>query len=172
MARLKPVPPRTDALRAAVEQLELTKKAAEKSERRYRKLLEVSPDAILLGRNGTILMANEAAVKLFRVGSAKELIGRSLEDFVLPDARADVEHMGRNLFSTEMQLPQHEMRLVCGQVAVDVEIAAASYLDDEGATVQSVIRDITERKCADEALRSVKRSFDSWPKTSMKFSLC
>ena len=150
---------RTDALRAAVEQRELAKRTAQKSERRYRKLLEVSPDAILLGRNGVILMANEAAVKLFRVGSAKELIGCRLEDFVSPDARADVQQVGRNPFSTEMQLPQRETRLVCGKAAVDVEIAAASYLDDEGTTFQSVIRDITGRKEAEKALRDSEEKF-------------
>ena len=61
--------------------------------------------------------------------------------------------MSRSLFSAERQLPQQELRLLCGRAVVDVEIAAASYLDDEGATVQFVIRDITERRRADQVLR-------------------
>ena len=144
---------RTEALRSAVEELGYTKKAAEESEMRYRKLLEVSPDAILLGRNGKILMANEAAVKLFRASGANDLTGRGLEDFAAPDSQAEAEAVSRSLFSGEEQLPHRELRLQCGREVVDVEIAAASYLDDEGATVQFVIRDITERRRAEQVLR-------------------
>ncbi len=144
---------RTDALRSAVEELGYTKKVAEESEMRYRKLLEVSPDAILLGRNGKIVMANKAAVRLFRAGSANDLTGRRLEDFAAPDSRAGAEAVSRSLFSAERQLPHRELRLLCERAVVDVEIAAASYLDDEGATVQFVIRDITERRRADQVLR-------------------
>ena len=98
-------------------------------------------------------MANEAAVKLFRVRGANDLTGHRLEDFAAPDSRAEAEAMSRSLFSAERQLPHHELRLLCGRTVVDVEIAAASYLDDEGATVQFVIRDITERRRADQVLR-------------------
>jgi len=67
---------RTEALHAAAVKLELAKKVAEKRETRNRKLLEVSPDAILVGRDRVISMANEAARKLFRVSSTEALAGR------------------------------------------------------------------------------------------------
>ena len=143
---------RTEALNAAMEKLELTKRAAEKAEKHYRKLLEVSADAILLGRNDVITMANEAARKLFRVSGIEELVGRKFIDFVAPASRAFTEEIAVRLISTELQLAQLELQLMCGGGLVDVEIAAASYLDDEGANVQSVIRDVTERKRAEETL--------------------
>ncbi len=123
---------RTGALHRAAEELVLARKTAEKNATRYRKLLEISPDAILLGRNGVILMANEAAVLLFRVGCAAELVGRSFIDLVAPESGD---------------------RVICGGGVVDVEIAKASYLDENGANAQWVIRDVTERKRAEETLR-------------------
>jgi PAS domain S-box-containing protein len=136
---------RTVALNAA-------KKEAEKAERHYRKLLEVSPDAILLGRNDVITMANEAARKLFRVSSAEELVGRKFIDFVMPQFHTAVEE-GLRTFSNEQELPLQEMQLLCGGAVVEVEASAASYLDDEGVNVQSVIRDISKRKRHEEASR-------------------
>ncbi len=150
---------RTAALRAAAEKLERARSIAEKNEIRYRKLLEISPDAILLGRDHAILAANDAAVKLFHVNSAEELAGRRFEEFVPPEAHAGVEEVGRRLFSTQMQLPLHELQIMGGETVIDVEISGASYLDDEGANVQAVIRDITARKQAEQALHSSEEKF-------------
>jgi PAS domain S-box-containing protein len=127
---------------------------AAREKKRYLKLLEMSPDAILLGRDAGIVMANEAAVKLFGVNGAHDLIGRKLTDFVTPESRAVMEELRRHLYLTQMSVPHREIQVLRGETVVDVEIASASCIDDEGATVQSVMRDITERKLAERALRS------------------
>jgi PAS domain S-box-containing protein len=144
---------RTEEFHAAMKNLELVKKTAQKAETHYRKLLEVSADAILLGRNDVITMANEAARRLFHAGSAEELVGRKFTDLVAPGSIAAAEAISLSLISTELQVPQQEIQVCCGDTLVDVEITAASYLDEEGANVQSVIRDITQRKQAEQALR-------------------
>ena len=66
---------RTEALHAAIENLNSAKRAAEHSERRFRKLLEISPDAILISHNRVISVANPAALKLFGVRNAEEMAG-------------------------------------------------------------------------------------------------
>jgi PAS domain S-box-containing protein len=144
---------RTEALHAAVEKLEVTQRAAEQSETRFRKLLEVSPDAILVSHNSVITMANPAALKLFRASSTEDLARRTFLEFLRPEHRAGAEETLSRLYSSETQLQQRELQLVFGQTVVDVEISAASYLDDQGSNVQSIIRDITERKRAQEALQ-------------------
>jgi PAS domain S-box-containing protein len=144
---------RTDALHAAVENLESAKKAAEKSETRFRKLLEVSPDAILVSHNRVIVMANPAALQLFGARITDDMAGRVFTEFVRPQFHAAAEAASARLYSTETQLQQQELELVFGERVVEVEISAASYLDDEGPNVLSIIRDITERKQAEEALR-------------------
>ena len=137
----------------AVNDLKAAKEAAECSEGRFRKLMEMSPDAILLARDGRFVTANEAAVRLFRVGSAQDLIGRTLTDFVAPEFRSAILQERDQLFSREMQLPPREMQLMCGGEVVDVEIAGSSCLDGGCAIVQATIRDISARKVAEESLR-------------------
>ena len=56
----------------------------------YRKLVEQSPDAVLVHRQGKILFANKACVSLFGASSAGELLGRQMFDFVHPDDREAV----------------------------------------------------------------------------------
>jgi PAS domain S-box-containing protein len=144
---------RTEALHSAVENLERAKSAAEKSETRFRRLLEVSPDAILVGRNFVIALANPAALKLFGVNNAEDLVGRRFPELVPPEGRAAAEAASLRLDSSEVQIPPLETQILRGETVVDVEIAAASYLDDQGPNVYSIIRDITERKRAGDALQ-------------------
>ncbi len=54
------------------------------SEERYRSLVELAPDAIVVHRDGLILFANSAGVKLFAAADSAELIGRPLDEFFLP----------------------------------------------------------------------------------------
>jgi PAS domain S-box-containing protein len=129
-------------------------RAAEDKETRLRKLLELSPEAILLGHENGIFMANQAAVKLFGVSSAKELIGRRLFDLVTGESRDLVKALHRDLHTGEMSVPHREIQIPRGESAVDVEIAAVSCRDHAGTTTQAILRDITERKSAEEALRS------------------
>lgn len=133
--------------------------AAEKNAARYRKLLEMSPDAVVLGQNDAIVMVNQAAVKLFGVRNADELIGRKFTDLVTEESRATVARLRHDLYSGETVVPRHEVQIARGELIVDVEAAAASSVDDYGVTVLCVIRDITERKRGEQALRDSEEKF-------------
>ena len=57
------------------------------SEERYRRLVELSSDAVIVHSNGRFLYVNPAGVKLLGATSSDELVGRRVRDFGHPDYR-------------------------------------------------------------------------------------
>jgi PAS domain S-box-containing protein len=125
--------------------------ALRESEERYRFLFKLSPDAVFVHRDDVILMANEAAVRLFRAGSERALVGRDWHELVAPQDWPRVEARLAMLTSAEVAyLPPAEMhwRTLDG-VEITAEASAARILFDNVPAVMSVARDITERRQAE-----------------------
>src|SRR5829696_4845506 len=59
--------------------------ALKESEERYRSLVELSPDAIVVHHQGKFTYVNPAAVQLWGASSPNDLIGRSILEVVHPD---------------------------------------------------------------------------------------
>ncbi|MDC3962417.1 MASE1 domain-containing protein [Polyangium jinanense] len=136
--------------------------ALTESEERYRILVEVSPDAILLERfdaDGVlrIAYANAAAARLFGVTSAAELIGRSVFDFVLAEREA-IAHRG-----VMAALEHGSLGPVDGWVAradgtaVEVEVMLARVPRGGKRAVLAIYRDITRRKQIEEERAALYR---------------
>ncbi|SFW49219.1 sensor domain-containing protein [Amycolatopsis australiensis] len=115
-------------------------------------LVELSPDAICVHEDGVLTYANRAALETFAARSADEVVGRRFTDFVAEDSRAAV--VGRLTRLTEP-----------GQASEPVE-ALMSRLDGSKFAVETVsvrlgrpqayqvvMRDITAKKAAADALR-------------------
>ena len=65
----------------------LADEALRESEQRYRQLVEVSPEAIVVQSEGKFVYVNPAAVRLWGASSADDLLGKSVLDVVHPDYR-------------------------------------------------------------------------------------
>ncbi|MEI7672809.1 MAG: response regulator, partial [Deltaproteobacteria bacterium] len=61
------------------------------SEERYRTVLEQSPQSVVIHRDGAIVYANPAAIKMFGATSLQDLAGKPLLDRVHPDDHQDVQ---------------------------------------------------------------------------------
>jgi PAS domain S-box-containing protein len=125
----------------------------QESEDRYRKLVEISPDAVFLHREGEIIYANPAAFKLVGTSHSDEIIGKRILDFIHPDFREAVRNnIEKDLRGTITPPIELHMLRVDGS-SVIVEGRGVGTIIDGKPAVQVAIRDITERKQAEEALR-------------------
>jgi len=59
-------------------------KLLQESEDRYRSLVEISADAVLVHCEGAFVLVNDAAVQMLGAGTPDHLIGRAIADFVPP----------------------------------------------------------------------------------------
>ena len=122
------------------------------SEERYRKLVELLPDAVVVHRDGRLAYVNPAAVRLMRASGPDDLVGRPVLDIVHPDFRDVVRERVRDEIDLGLDAPPIEERFIrCDGTEVDVEVAATAVTYEGRRAGIVVVRDVTERKRADEA---------------------
>lgn len=124
------------------------------SRERYRKLINLSPGAILTSRGNRITFVNAACLELLGTKDATQLLGRSPLEIFHSSCHAVVSERIAELIQKEQTSSLIEEKVVkLDGTVVDVEVAAASYRDSEGVLIQIILHDITAKKKAAEALR-------------------
>jgi diguanylate cyclase (GGDEF)-like protein/PAS domain S-box-containing protein len=127
--------------------LELRAAAAQESELRYRRMVDLSPDAILVHVAGSVVYANFAAGHLFGAEGPHRLNGVRVIDLVHPDSRQSVLDRVRELQTSTAHVPAIEERLLrFDGTPIEAEIGAAAVVYEGRPAIQVVARDISERK--------------------------
>ena len=122
------------------------------SEERYRRLVELSPDTIAIHCEGRIVYVNRTGIRLLGAVSAEELIGRPILDIVHPDYREKVlSRVRQSEQGVQTSFLEQKLVRLDGQV-VEVEVMGTPTTYQDKPAAQITIRDITERKRAQQAL--------------------
>jgi PAS domain S-box-containing protein len=130
------------------------------SEDRYRRLVELSPDAICIERDGRVVFINSAGVKLLGATYPDEIIGEPMLRFIAPEYHDDVRSRMADLGEGAESVPFRERRYVrMDGTTVDVEAAATSFKMGQVTAAQVIIHDLTERKRAESELRAAETRF-------------
>ena len=128
--------------------------ALQEGEARYRQLVELSPDALVVYRDGIVVFVNSAAVNLFGATEPEELLGRSVFDFVHPGyLELARQRMTTTLATGEVSLSIEEKLFRLDGSVIDVEVTTARLNYEGRPALQTLVRDVTERKQAEAALR-------------------
>lgn len=141
-----------------------SRKAAEnalrESEERYRGLVEMSPEAIVVHIDGRIAFVNPAALKLVGLSDARGIIGQPLMDFVHPASRAvALERVRRMLEAGTPVPPLEEVFLHADGTPIYVEVTAVPFTYQGKRAIQVAARDIGERKKAEALLRESEEKY-------------
>ncbi len=123
------------------ESLESRQAALAESEAKYRLLVDASPEAIAVHRNGHLVYVNSAGKVLIGATDTDALIGRRAIDFVHAD---DVRTLLRAHGASSARQHYRLLRLDGSERQVDAASVGISY---EGTVAfQTVFRDVTEHK--------------------------
>jgi PAS domain S-box-containing protein len=168
-----------DALRTAAGILggairhERTATALQESEERYRRLVEQSPEGILVRAGERILFANTAALRMIGWEAGEPVVGRSVLEMVHPGDRPAVRsRIGRN--SVHHLADPLEVRLIradgttlpaeaiasdvqfCGQDAVQVVLRDITIREKEAQRERALIHEQAARAAAEAAERRAR----------------
>ena len=142
-------------------------RALQESTSRKSAILESALDAIVaMDQHGKITDFNPAAARLFGY-DAKDMIGKSVADTIVPERLRDAHRRGleRFLQSGQGQVVGRRVEMParrCDGSEVDVELSiAADRLSDGSLQFIACVRDITERKCAEQSMQRLATIVDS-----------
>ncbi len=131
------------------------------SEERYRKLVELLPDAIMVHSEGRVEYVNAAGARLWGADSPRLLVGVAYRDLVHPEDWAFVQERVHRI-ELGMESPLREYRIIrVDNRVVDIE-AAGTLITYQGRPANLVMfRDITARKEAEAKLRDTMTRYRS-----------
>lgn len=133
------------------------------SEEKYHRMVDLLPDAIIIHSEGKIVFANAATYKLMGATSPKQLLGKPAMDFVHPDDRTLTIERIKNIYKTgEPSGFANEKFITFNNEVLDTEVIGipVSYLGKPA--IQTILRDITERKKAEEKITASEERYRSF----------
>jgi PAS domain S-box-containing protein len=131
------------------------------SEARFRRLAELSPDAILVLQGNRVVFTNPATLNLLGATDETQVIGHSPLELVHPDSRGLLEDRLGRLLATGAPNPPAEQRYYRfdGSV-ITVETTSNLVPWGGGTAVQVIARDVSERKQREEEVRESKEELE------------
>jgi PAS domain S-box-containing protein len=137
-----------------------TETALKESEIKYRELVDNSPEAIAIYNASGIVFINHECLHLMRASMADELIGKHVIDFVHPDYRSFVSDRMNNTLNEGKTLPLTDEKFIrLDGETIDVEVKSMPILFQNKAAVQLIVRDITDRKNAENEVKKNREDF-------------
>ncbi len=140
-----------------VQQKEAAEKRLEENEKKYRLMVDLSPDAILIHNVDGIQFANSTALKLLGAGSFEELQNIPIMSFIHPDYRDLALNRIKKIYKTGEPTDYIEEKYVdLNNKIIDVEVIGLPVTYTGKPSIQVIARDISSRKNVESELIKAK----------------
>ena len=130
------------------------------SEERYRKLVDILPDGVMVHQEGKCVFANHASARIVNTRSPDDLLGTSVLDCVHPDYRQGTLARLQDWLDARQNVPVFEEKFLRRDgVPIDVEVMATSFTYHHKPATLIVFWDISDRKQAELDLRASEAQY-------------
>ena len=136
--------------------------AIRESEEKYRKLLETSPDAIIVtDLNGKISMVNKQALDLYGSKTEEHLIGKNAIEFIIPEDRdRATEYALRVIKEGNIKNINYKVLKMDGTpFHAEISFALIKDAQNNPKGFIGIVRDISDRIRFDEVLRDSEEKY-------------
>ena len=137
--------------------------ALQESEEKYRTLVETSPDAVIMADlEGHVTFASPRALQMYGTENAGELLGKNPLDFFAPEDHQEFLTKLRETVEEGVTQDVEYNFVRKDRTRFVGEASSAMIRDASGRPTGfvSIVRDITERKRTEEALRRSEERYD------------
>jgi PAS domain S-box-containing protein len=142
----------------------LSEKALIESEEKYRRIVDISPDAIIIHSGGILIFANPTAAKLVGARSIHDIVGQPIEKFIHPDYKQKIAERLRIMAETGKPAGfTEEVFLKLNGESFVAEVMAIPLMLGGATAYQTIIRDITRKKMADARLVQLSTAVEQSP---------
>ncbi|MBD3922283.1 PAS domain S-box protein [Paenibacillus sp. PR3] len=131
-----------------------TELALKESEERYRRLIELLPDAVAVITDGVAVFLNNSGARMFGATCPRDIVGMQLMDFVHPDYRSLIDRRVDDIITN--QLPSDPLEILVYRLDGSMfygMVQSTPILYQGKPSVLCVMHDITERKQTEQALK-------------------
>ncbi|WEG18114.1 PAS domain S-box protein [Alkalihalophilus pseudofirmus] len=124
------------------------------SERRYKSLVEHTPETISVHDGSKLIYINPAGEKLFKAANRKELINKKIEALYKADDFKRIRENARLLLSGKKKMTTSVFELQCLDGSkVDVEATSTVILFKGKPAFRTILKDVSERNRMDDLIR-------------------
>jgi len=128
--------------------------ALKESEEKYRSMVDLLPDAVIIHSEGKILFANSAARKMVGIKSMNQITTKTIMEFVHPDSVNFVQKRINQILLTGKPSGFAESKIITlNNETIEVEVIGIPVTYNGKRAIQTIARDITLRKKAEQEIK-------------------
>lgn len=144
---------RAEGIAQDITERKLMELALKDSEKRYRTLVELTPQPVLVHVEGRVVYVNAAAISLFNAANAGDLLGKTVAELVHPDSRvAQAERMAQIQATGGVPSVAEAQFLTVDGSAMDVQVQGTLIVYQGKPAIQVAIHDVTALKAQQATL--------------------
>jgi PAS domain S-box-containing protein len=145
-------------LGSVADERERARRQLTESEERYRALVTLLPDPLVVHRDGRVLFANPAAAVVLGARTPQDLVGVLLTDMAEPSSKDLIARRVEILSAgNPVAMVEHRMRKLDGSGIANVESVSIPIVFEGRPAALTAARDITTRKHLENELRHAQR---------------